>query len=61
MALDKTQLKNTIAVGLESLRKKPGGGTTEEFAKIISDAIDVYVKAAKIEDKNGIDTENKIR
>ena len=51
MALNKTELKNTIAVGLEALRKKPGGGTTEEFAKLISDAIDTYVKAATIKSR----------
>ena len=61
MALNKTQLKNELATKLEELRKRPGGGSTEDFAKIISDAIDTYIKNAKIEDEDGDDTKNKIR
>lgn len=61
MALNKTQLKNELATKLEELRKRPGGGSTADFAKIISDAIDTYIKNAKIEDEDGDDTKNKIR
>jgi len=60
MALNKTELKNEIATKLEELRKRPGGGSTEDFARIISDAIDTYIKKARINNKNGNDTENKI-
>jgi len=61
MALNKTQLKTELATKLEELRKRPNGGSTEDFARIISDAIDTYIRNARIENKNGNDTENKIR
>jgi len=47
MALNKTKLKQDIARELEKIRTKDGGGTTEEFAKVISDAIDNYIKESE--------------
>jgi hypothetical protein len=62
MALNKNNLKTELATKLEVLRNRPGGGSTEDFAKIISDAIDAYIKKAEIyNSENGQATKNKIR
>lgn len=62
MALNKNNLKTELATKLEALRTRPGGGSTQDFAKIISDAIDAYIKTAEIYNtSNGNATTNKIR
>lgn len=53
MALDKTTLKNTIITLLNDMMTKETD-SVEEYATRLSDAIDEYVKGAKINYTTGL-------
>ncbi len=53
MALDKTTLKNTIvAIMTDMLTREEN--SIEEFAQRLTDAVDTYVKGAKINYTSGL-------
>lgn len=53
MALDKTALKTTIAALMNDMMQREES-SIEEFAQRLSDAVDGYVKGAKINYTSGL-------